>query len=69
MQYFYVLYIGLPRGGPGDNNSTRKSLSYMKELPLKPLILDIGCGPGMQIIELAKLSWEYNIELDNYQHF
>lgn len=69
MQYFYELYTGLPRGGPGDNNSTRKSFSYMKELPLKPLFLNIGCGPGMQTIEIAKLSRGTIIALDNYQHF
>lgn len=69
MQYFYELYTGLPRGGPGDDNSTRKAFSLMKDLPLKPLILDIGCGPGMQTIELAKLSRGSILALDNYQPF
>ncbi|MBS3802786.1 MAG: class I SAM-dependent methyltransferase [Candidatus Thermoplasmatota archaeon] len=69
MEYFYELYTGLPRGGPGDNMSTRKAFSYMVDLPVKPLILDIGCGPGMQTIELAKLSRGSIIALDNYQPF
>jgi SAM-dependent methyltransferase len=69
MQYFYELYAGLPRGGPGDDNSTRKAFSFMRDLPLKPLILDIGCGPGMQTIELAKLSQGSILALDNYQPF
>ncbi|HMA83142.1 MAG TPA: class I SAM-dependent methyltransferase, partial [Candidatus Thermoplasmatota archaeon] len=69
MEYFYELYTGLPRGGPGDNMSTRKAFSYMSDLPVKPLILDIGCGPGMQTIELAKLSRGSIIALDNYQPF
>jgi SAM-dependent methyltransferase len=69
MEYFYELFRGLPRAGPGDNDSTRKAYSYMNELPVKPLILDIGCGPGMQTIELAKLSRGMIIALDNHQPF
>ncbi len=41
MEYFYELYTGLPRGGPGDNESTRKAFSYLKNLSSEPLILDI----------------------------
>ncbi len=67
--YFYELYTRLPRGGPGDNESTRKAFSYVQNLPVKPLLLDIGCGPGMQTIELAKLSHGTIIALDNYQPF
>jgi len=69
MKYFYELFSGLPRGGPGDNFSTRKAFSFMIDLPLKPLILDIGCGPGMQTIELAKLSRGTIFALDNHQPF
>ena len=69
MEYFYELYSGLPRGGPGDNFSTRKAFSFMTDFPLKPLILDIGCGPGMQTIELAKLTRGTIFALDNYQPF
>lgn len=69
MKYFYELYEGLPRGGPGDNVSTRKAFSFMTDLPIKPLILDIGCGPGMQTIELAKITGGTIIALDNYQPF
>jgi ubiquinone/menaquinone biosynthesis C-methylase UbiE len=69
MEYFYELFSGLPRGGPGDNKSTRKAFSYLKKLPLEPLILDIGCGHGMQTIELARISKGKIIALDNYQPF
>ena len=37
--------------------------------PELPLILDIGCGPGVQTIELAKLSNGRIIALDNHQAF
>jgi ubiquinone/menaquinone biosynthesis C-methylase UbiE len=69
MEYFYELYSGLPRGGPGDNQSTRKAFTQLKDLPLEPLILDIGCGPGMQTRELARISKGKIIALDNYQPF
>ena len=69
MEYFYELYTGLPRGGPGDNASTQKAFSYLKNLPFEPLILDIGCGPGIQTIELARISKGKIIALDNYQPF
>ena len=69
MEYFYELYTGLPRGGPGDNISTRKAYSMLKNIPAEPLILDIGCGPGMQTLELARISPGKIIALDNYQPF
>ena len=69
MEYFYELFSGLPRGGPGDNESTRKAFSYLKNLASEPLILDIGCGPGMQTLELARISNGKIIALDNYQPF
>ncbi len=69
MKYFYELFESLPRGGPGDNDSTRKAFSMMKDLPSKPLILDLGCGPGMQTLELARNTDGPIIALDNHQPF
>ncbi len=69
MKYFYELFCNLPRGGPGDNKYTKKAFSYLKNLPAEPLILDIGCGHGMQTLELARISKGKIIALDNYQPF
>lgn len=69
MEYFYELFSGLPRGGPGDNKSTQKAFSYLKNLTAEPLTLDIGCGHGMQTLELARISKGKIIALDNYQPF
>jgi SAM-dependent methyltransferase len=69
MEYFYELFCGLPRGGPGDNKSTRKAFEYLDDLPPEPLILDIGCGHGMQTLELARISNGNIIALDTYQPF
>lgn len=67
--YFYELFRRLPRGGPGDNTSTKKAFSYLKDLSSDPLILDLGCGYGVQTLELARLSSGTIIALDNYQPF
>jgi ubiquinone/menaquinone biosynthesis C-methylase UbiE len=69
MEYFYELYETLPRGGPGDNASTRRAFRNIPEFSKPPLILDIGCGPGMQTIELARISNGKIIALDNHQAF
>jgi ubiquinone/menaquinone biosynthesis C-methylase UbiE len=69
MKYFYELFEALPRGGPGDNISTRKAFRAITNVPEQPLILDIGCGPGEQTIALAKLSKGSIIALDNHQPF
>ena len=69
MEYFYELFEALPRGGPGDIQSTRKAFNTIPHPPVQPLILDIGCGPGVQTIELAKCSNGKIIALDNHQAF
>ena len=69
MEYFYELFESLPRGGPGDSASTRRAFNAIPKLPEQPHILDIGCGHGMQTIELAKLSKGTIIALDNHQAF
>ena len=51
----WELHSGLPREGPGDNLSTRIAFALLDELPRVPRILDLGCGPGMQTLELARL--------------
>ena len=62
---FYEIFGGLPRGGPGDDRSTRRALSRMEGLPARPRILDVGCGPGMQTLELARNSADV-VALDNF---
>ncbi len=69
MQYFYELYESLPRCGPGNSASTRRAFEALTNLPKHPLILDIGCGPGMQSIDLAQFSNGQVIALDNHQPF
>jgi len=53
--FVFTLHEGLPRQGPGSSECTRKAFSFLSGLPARPEILDIGCGAGMQTIELARL--------------
>ncbi|MEO2078300.1 MAG: class I SAM-dependent methyltransferase [Bacillus sp. (in: firmicutes)] len=56
MSIFYELHRDIPREGPGNNESTRKAYKIIEKYVSKPFILDIGCGPGMQTLELASLT-------------
>ena len=69
MNIFFEIHKNLPREGPGSNECTRKAYSYLQELPPKPSILDIGCGPGAQTIELAKRTDGQIVALDNHVPF
>jgi ubiquinone/menaquinone biosynthesis C-methylase UbiE len=56
MNLFYELHKDIPREGPGNNESTRKAYQLIQKYISNPSILDIGCGPGMQTLELAALT-------------
>jgi ubiquinone/menaquinone biosynthesis C-methylase UbiE len=69
MEIFFEIHHGLLRQGPGSFASTRKALSLLKELPTRPCILDVGCGPGMQTLDLARLTDGTIVAVDNHQPF
>jgi SAM-dependent methyltransferase len=69
MQYFYELHEALPRCGPGANEFTRCAFNAIPKPPEHPFILDIGCGPGAQTLELAKIANGKIIALDNHPAF
>ena len=48
------LHEGLPRLGPGNDESTLKALALCEHLPAEPEILDVGCGTGAQTLALAE---------------
>ncbi|MBY9007549.1 MAG: class I SAM-dependent methyltransferase [Candidatus Lokiarchaeota archaeon] len=64
-----VINEKLPRQGPGDNASTKKAFSFLKEIPSNSYILDVGCGSGMQTLELARLVNGKILALDNHQPY
>ncbi|MCX7710848.1 MAG: class I SAM-dependent methyltransferase [Clostridia bacterium] len=69
MDIFFEIHQDIPREGPGSNETTRKVFSMIHEFPEIPRILDVGCGPGMQTIELAKSTQGDIIALDFHQPF
>jgi SAM-dependent methyltransferase len=66
---FWEIHSGLPREGPGDDESTRKAFLMAGELPVKARILDIACGPGAQTMELARAGKGAITALDTHQEF
>jgi SAM-dependent methyltransferase len=68
--YLFRLHEGLPRQGPGSTACTKKMFSMLPLLPDNPDILDIGCGSGMQTIDLARLNHSARVTaLDIYPAF
>ena len=69
MEVFMEIQRGLPRQGPGSDDATRYALSFCTDLPEKPSVLDIGCGPGMQSLVLADALRGSITAVDLYQEY
>jgi ubiquinone/menaquinone biosynthesis C-methylase UbiE len=69
MNLFFEIHKDIPREGPGENNSTKQAFCMIKDLSSTPHILDIGCGPGMQTIELAKNTKGKIVAIDTHKPF
>jgi ubiquinone/menaquinone biosynthesis C-methylase UbiE len=66
----FKIFEGLPRQGPGSNESTGKAFRSIPSLPEGAKILDIGCGVGMQTIHLAEICDNcYITAVDVYQPY
>lgn len=68
-EIFWEIHSGLPREGPGDNESTRRAFFMMADLRADLEILDVACGPGMQTMELAELTSRRITAVDTHQPF
>ena len=66
---FFELHSDLPREGPGNFASTKTAFSLLTDLPDEPLILDIGCGPGKQTLDLTKITKGKIVALDNHKPY
>lgn len=65
---FFEIHQDLLREGPGRDKYTKKAFHMIP--PIKnPDILDIGCGPGVPTILLAKLSFGNVIGMDTHQPY
>jgi ubiquinone/menaquinone biosynthesis C-methylase UbiE len=69
LNIFFELHKDIPREGPGSNEATRQAIEKLN-LPSQPLqIVDIGCGPGMSALELAKATTGTVLALDAHEPF
>ena len=66
---FAELHNDIPRGGPGDFECTRRAFGMLAGLGRQPSILDVGCGPGVQTLDLAALSDGSITAVDNHEYF
>ncbi len=69
MKFFLEIHRDMPRQGPGDDESTRRAFAMLSGLPARPDILDIGCGPGAQTLQLAALSEGSITAVDLYRQY
>jgi ubiquinone/menaquinone biosynthesis C-methylase UbiE len=67
-EIFFDIHKNLPRQGSGRDEYTQKAFEMIPKIK-NPKILDIGCGPGLQTIKLAKLSEGEVIGIDTHQPF
>jgi ubiquinone/menaquinone biosynthesis C-methylase UbiE len=66
---FWEVHQDLPRQGPGNNTCTGRAFEALGPLPRDARIVDVGCGPGMQTLELVRLSGGRVIALDRHRPF
>lgn len=69
MEIFFEIHKNLPREGPGSFEATEKAYNSISSLLKEPLILDVGCGPGKQTLDLAKIIDGKIIAIDNHKPF
>jgi ubiquinone/menaquinone biosynthesis C-methylase UbiE len=67
-EIFFDIHKNLPRQGSGRDIYTQKAYDMIPKLK-QPLILDVGCGPGLQTIQLAKLSGGKIVAIDIHQPY
>ena len=66
---FFEIHTNLPREGPGNFASTKKAYDAIRSKLNQPLILDIGCGPGKQTLDILEISDGNIIAIDNHKPF
>lgn len=67
---FFELHSGLPRESPGDDASTARAMQIVAPyVPSRPVVLDVGCGPGAQTLILARETAGMVTAIDTHEPF
>ena len=69
MSIFRELTEGLPRQAPGSVRQRCARSAWCAGCQRRPRILDVGCGPGAQTVELARASNGWIVAVDIRQRF
>ena len=69
MNVFFEIHRGLPQEGPGSEAATLEALSLVGRVPVRPRILDVGCGPGRQTLTLARRTKGDIAAVDTHQPY
>lgn len=69
MEMLLKVHNNIPQEGPGSKESTMKAFAACKDLPEKARILDIGCGPGRQTLDLATVTKGPILAIDIFDQF
>jgi ubiquinone/menaquinone biosynthesis C-methylase UbiE len=68
-EVFFDVQRGLPRQGIGSDEDTLRALALCAGLPAQPDILDVGCGPGLQTVTLARATGGQVTAVDLHEEF
>ncbi|MBW2498280.1 MAG: class I SAM-dependent methyltransferase [Deltaproteobacteria bacterium] len=68
-EIFMAIHTGNPREAPGSTTTTKRAFELCQGLPTLPRVLDIGCGPGTQTLELAELCAGTFVAVDLHQPY
>jgi len=63
------LHAGLPRQGPGSDDSTVNALRRLPPIPSSARIYDLGCGPGRASLVLASTLKQKIVAVDLQEEF
>lgn len=68
-EVFFEIHRGLRRQGPGSPACTRRAFAALGGIAADAAIVDVGCGPGQQTIELARLTRRRILAIDLCEPF
>lgn len=66
---FMEVQLALPRNGPGSARATRDIYALLRDLPPKPLVLDLGCGQAPEAFDLLGVCDGHITAVDLFEPF